>query len=693
VKNEKWQGIEDIDLAMSATGIPRAPDFFNVIPRAEASVNAESGGNYTRKISGFLTPPTTITVDFLCASDDPSAVLVSTDANPANKRLVCRQDAWDNPWQWTVTAGGVNIPQRSSATWTNAQGVAQFASGITLSAGQRYYFEVVQSEGGGGDHVEMAMVQHGFTPVNGTDYSPGTNMIGIAAPKANWVRFTLQPTNTTQGPGALSAANFYAFGDTDSQLAVGDIRANANNVEVADQFVFFQWFKNNVAIPGATQSRYTQTGLRYPADNGAQFMCQMRSLGYGQAPNTRFWSNSVTATLTVTNDPTVPHLIAVGYMQNPVTFQNFISLTFDIALEPSSLTNLANYTIPGVNVTEVYVAPDNKHVHLVLDGGVTLPFNVTVSGMQSWSGIAIGPPTTRPAMGMPANLTWIDIGNPNPGNSGPTIPSKLWIEGPNAYTIAAEGRDIWDAVDGFTFLYETKTGDFDVVLRQTAYGTSSPWAKCGLQVRELIDDFTTAGDLAGQSRNWTVVNDPPNVPVVGGTGANIVESGCRLTNNVATENFGRDPARITPVPTHPNAWVRLRRQSQILTCYAGSDGKAWEKLAQTDVTTNSSGPLPDTMYVGIAVTGHNTSGIYNFSSVDSYNSLYVQPAVTAATLTAVPGAAPGTVQVSWTPAGGVLYSSSTPDFAVRSRIGGANPATVTVGTGPTYFRVEATAFP
>ena len=41
----------------------------------------------------------------------------------------------------------------------------------------------------------------------------------------------------------------------------------------------------------------------------------------------------------------------------------------------------------------------------------------------------------------------------------------MYVKGTNAYTIACEGSDIWSTADGFNFAYETKTGDFDVVVR------------------------------------------------------------------------------------------------------------------------------------------------------------------------------------------------------------------------------------
>src|SRR5262249_19368420 len=148
-----------------------------------------------------------------------------------------RETGYSSAWTWT-TSGGTPpssiASQKCSATWTNtaSNNNPPYANGIHLVANNRYYVELNQQEGTGGDNAEMAMVPHSFSVVDGTDYAPKDNLIGINAPKANWVAFTVQPTNPPAvSPGLTNSVTFYAFGTTDSQLAVGSIRANnaANN--------------------------------------------------------------------------------------------------------------------------------------------------------------------------------------------------------------------------------------------------------------------------------------------------------------------------------------------------------------------------------------------------------------------------------------------------------------------------------
>ena len=80
---------------------------------------------------GYLIPPQTGNYTFWIASDDGSALFLSTDENPANVRLVASVSGWTSPRQWDREAN-----QRSAA--------------INLQAGKPYYISALMKEGGGG---------------------------------------------------------------------------------------------------------------------------------------------------------------------------------------------------------------------------------------------------------------------------------------------------------------------------------------------------------------------------------------------------------------------------------------------------------------------------------------------------------------------------------------------------------------
>ncbi|HWQ92160.1 MAG TPA: hypothetical protein VN673_10845, partial [Clostridia bacterium] len=157
--------------------------------------------------------------------------------------------------------------------------------------------EVIQREGSGGDNVEVTYKK--FTdmdPANGSATRLFGSVIGINAVRCSWVAFTTQPTNATAG--LASTAKFIAVGATDSTQSVG-ITGDPRPLAANPVYVMYQWQRNGADIPGATDPTLVVTPIQ-PSDNGAVFLCKMRSLGFANNALTPIWSNSQPATLTVT---------------------------------------------------------------------------------------------------------------------------------------------------------------------------------------------------------------------------------------------------------------------------------------------------------------------------------------------------------------------------------------------------------
>jgi len=53
--------------------------------------------------------------------------------------------------------------------------------------------------------------------------------------------------------------------------------------------------------------------------------------------------------------------------------------------------------------------------------------------------------------------------------------------------------------------------------------------------------------------------------------------------------------------TFPDTWIRLKRTGNRLTGYTGTDGKSWKEYASFTLD------LPEKVYLGPAVTSHNTT--------------------------------------------------------------------------------------
>jgi hypothetical protein len=124
---------------------------------------------YTHRVRGYLHPPQTGNYQFWLATDDDGELWLSTTDQPANKQKIAYiAGNWAGVREWNkhATQQSVLIP---------------------LVAGQRYYIEVLQSEGGGGDNLAVGWsgpgLPAGINVVEGRYLSPpGTLPPGTTLP-------------------------------------------------------------------------------------------------------------------------------------------------------------------------------------------------------------------------------------------------------------------------------------------------------------------------------------------------------------------------------------------------------------------------------------------------------------------------------------------------------------------------------
>jgi len=98
--------------------------------------NLSEGETYGSLIQGYIIPPLTGNYTFWVCADDAAELWLSTNDSPANIRLAsfCLLPVGTNAWEV--------YPEQRSAP-------------VHLSAGQRYYFEVLHKENTGNDHVAI----------------------------------------------------------------------------------------------------------------------------------------------------------------------------------------------------------------------------------------------------------------------------------------------------------------------------------------------------------------------------------------------------------------------------------------------------------------------------------------------------------------------------------------------------------
>jgi Lamin Tail Domain/CotH kinase protein/Putative Ig domain/PA14 domain/Carbohydrate binding domain len=289
----------------SNPNFPGNPSLETIQPTFEAPT--EFAENYGQRMRALLLPPITGNYTFWIASDDGGALYLSTNEDPATKTQIATVNAWTSSREWTKE------PNQQSAT------------NLLLAAGQRYYIEALQKEGGGGDNLAVR-----WRLPNGVIEEPIPNnrllVYGLGPPV-----ISQQPTNfTTVEAGSASFT-------VRLQRMIG---------------ATFQWKRNGTNIPDATNFTYTLAPVSL-ADSASTFFCSITNALGG--------TNSATATLTVVPDATRPTISTVGNAGDLLV--SFVS--FSEAVEESSATNAGNYSISGgVVVTRAAFGVDNRTIIL-----------------------------------------------------------------------------------------------------------------------------------------------------------------------------------------------------------------------------------------------------------------------------------------------------------------------------------------
>jgi RHS repeat-associated protein len=148
-------------------------------------------------------------------------------------------------------------------------------------------------------------------------------------------------------------------------------------------------------------------------------------------------------------------------------------------------------------------------------------------------------------------------------------------EGP-PFTVTAAGSDIWGTSDEFRFVHQQMTGDGTVMATVTGLGNTDPWAKAGLMIRE---------SLSANARNAMVLVTPSN----------------NSAFQYRSTTGGSSSSTAGPYTWMP-ARLRLVRTGNTITGSISQDGgSTWTQVGSITLSG-----LPSTVYVGLAVTSHNT---------------------------------------------------------------------------------------
>ena len=159
ISREVWTGISGTHVALIPVGTP--PNTTDTLPSFEAPTNWAD--NYGTRLRGYITAPVTGSYTFWIASDDKSELWLSTDDDPLNKVKIASVPDWTDSREWD------KFPSQKSAA----------VPAINLTAGQRYYVEALQKEGGGGDNLAVGWAKPGQSTSVPSEVIPGSGTLAI----------------------------------------------------------------------------------------------------------------------------------------------------------------------------------------------------------------------------------------------------------------------------------------------------------------------------------------------------------------------------------------------------------------------------------------------------------------------------------------------------------------------------------
>ncbi len=418
----------------NSPAFPSSPTTTSIVVTGfEAPTNVED--NYGQRMRGYITPPVTGKYTFWIASDDGSSLYLSTDSDPVNCRLISWVSGWTSSREWTREGNQQSAP-------------------ITLTAGDNYYIEALQKEGGGGDNLAVRWLRP-----DGKDEGPIPNEYLLPFGTSFTPPLIVeQPTNTT--------------------VVEGQNASFTVKVKNLDSLAY-TWSRGGVVIPGAKSRTYTFGPVTLD-DNNATFSVSMTNrLGA---------ANSVTAKLTVTPDVTAPVLLSGVNLG-----ASGLELVFSESLSAASLAKLSNFQISGeVAVIAATFGADTKTVVLTTTPMVFgSSYTITVAGLQDRA-------RTPNTMSSPGSLTLLILEFVSQTIGAP-ITGMIERVATGAYNVSGAGSDIGGGTDQFQFAWAKRTNNFDLQVRVDRVTMTDPFVQAGLMARVGLEGNAAFAGIFGAS--------------------------------------------------------------------------------------------------------------------------------------------------------------------------------------------------
>jgi hypothetical protein len=295
------------------------------------------------------------------------------------------------------------------------------------------------------------------------------------------------------------------------------------------------------------------------------------------------------AKLTVTVETVPPTLVSHGALITEDDFTE-VAVRFDEALNPDTAGDAANYSIAGAEVVDVIVQDSGDGVLLEVEGLDTGDYQLNISGVTDLAGNKMASSKTGGGF---LTLQPLNIGDIDPSGAAHNFGDEI--------EVVSGGADIWSNADDFTFLFEEKTGDFDMAVQVRSIDIPNGWARNGLMVRESLDD---------NSKMLGAFATPPHGQGYFALDRREASAACFWWNNDGTPGSAVKQGGIKygtdTVPGLPDVWIRMKRSGNRFTAFRSANGEDWIEMGVNTLE------FSDTIYFGICQSSPGTSRYANY---------------------------------------------------------------------------------